>query len=72
MHAFYSSSYYENVIKQCDPTVNMLNIVQYVVLNQLFSKTTFLIKLSKNFDEQVEGFFNVTSDSSVKKIGYPA
>ena len=49
-----------------DPTVNILDIAQYIVLHPLFSMKSFLIKLFKNFEEQVD-FFNVTSDSLVKE-----
>ena len=56
----------------CDPTANMLDIVRYIVLHPLFSTIAFLIKLFKNFKEQVEDFFNVASDSLVKKLGHPA
>ena len=50
---------------------NILDIVQHILLHPLFSATAFLIKLFKNFEEQVEDFFNVTTDSLVKKIGHP-
>ena len=30
------------------------------------------LKLLKNFEEQAEVFFNVTSDSLVKQLGHPA
>ena len=35
--------------------------IQYVVLHPLFSTQAFVIILFKNFEEQVEDFFNVTS-----------
>ena len=66
MHAFYGYSYSENAIYQCEPTANLWDIVQYIVLHPLFSTKAFLIKLFENFGEQVEDFFNVTSDSFVK------
>ena len=47
-------------------------IVQYYILYPLFSKKAFLIKLFKNFEEQVEDFFTVISDSLVKIIGHTA
>ena len=56
----------ENAISQCDPTANILNMVQYIVLHPLFSTKAFLIKLFKNFEEQAEDFFNVISDSLLK------
>ena len=56
----------ENAISQFDPTANILNIVQYIVLHPLFSTKAFLIKLFKNFEEQAEDFFNVISDSLLK------
>ena len=49
---------------------NLLDIVQYVVSHPLFSTKDFLIKLFKNFKEQVEDFFNVISDSLVKILGH--
>ena len=67
MLAFYDS---KNAMLQCDPTANVLNIVQCIVLHSLFSTIAFLIKLFKNFEEQVEGFFNVTSNRLVKKLGH--
>ena len=67
MHAFYSYSYCENAIWQCDQTANVMDTVQYTVLHPLFSTKAFLIKLFKNFQEQVEDFFNVSSHSLVKK-----
>ena len=66
MHAFYGYSYSENAIYQCEPTANLWDIVQYIVLHPLFCTKAFLIKLFENFEEQVEDFFNVTSDSFVK------
>ena len=48
------------------------NIVQYIVLHPLFSTKAFLIKLCKHFEDQVENFFNVTSDCLVKKLAHPA
>ena len=66
MHAFYSHSYSENAIRRSNPTVNILDIVQYIVLHPLFNTKAFFIKLLKNFEEQVEGFLNVTGDSLVK------
>ena len=65
-HAFYNYSYCENAIWQCDPSANIMDIVQYIVLHPLFSTKAFLIKLFKNFQEQVD-FFKVSSDSLVKK-----
>ena len=56
MHAFYIHSYSENVIQQCDPAINILDIVQYIVLHLLFSTIAFLIKLFKNFEEQLKVF----------------
>ena len=56
MHAFYSYSYSENALQQCDPTANILNIVRYIEFYPLFSLKAFLIKLFKNFEEQVEDF----------------
>ena len=44
MHAFYSYSYCDNTIWQCDPTINILNIVQYIVLHPLFSTKAFLAR----------------------------
>ena len=67
MHALYSDFYSENAISQCDPTANLFDVVQYIVLNSLFSTKAFLIKLFKNFKEQAEGFCTVTSDSLVNK-----
>ena len=66
IHAFYNYSSSENAIYQCEPTANILDIAQYIVLHALFTTIAFLIKLFKNFKEQVEDFFNVTSDSLVK------
>ena len=40
------------------PTANIMDIVQYVLLHPLFSTKAFLIKLLKNFEEQVEDFFH--------------
>ena len=71
MHAFYNYSYSENALLQCHAMANILDIVQHIVLHPLFSTTAFLIKLFKNFEEQVEDFFDVTIDSFVKKIGHP-
>ena len=55
---------------------NILEILQYVVLHPLFRTRAltraFLVKLFKNFKEQVEGFLNVTSDSSVKNLDHLA
>ena len=66
-HAFYCYSYSENAIQQLvRPSANILDIVQYIVLHPLRSTKVFLIKLFKNFEEQVEDFFNATSDSLVK------
>ena len=48
------------------PTHWILYNVQYIVLHPLFRTKAFLIKLFENFEEQVEDFFNVTSDSLVK------
>ena len=42
------------------------------VLHPSLSTKTFLIKLLKTFEEQIEGFLNVTGDSSVKKLGTQA
>ena len=53
------------------PTANILDTVQYIVLHRLFSTKVFLIKLFKSFEEQVEDFFNGTSDSLAKALGYP-
>ena len=72
MHAFYSYSYSESAVWQCDTTVNVLDIVQYIVLHPLFSTKALQIKLFKNFEKQVEDFFNVTSDISVKELRHPA
>ena len=47
-------------------TANVLNFVQYIVLQPLFSTKAFSIKIFKNFEAQVD-FFNFTSDSLVKK-----
>ena len=44
----------------------------YDALHPLFGTTAFLIKYIENFEEQEEDFFNVTSDSLVKKLGFPA
>ena len=71
MQAFYNHSFFENAVKQCGLTVNMCSILQYIVLHPLFNTKAFLIKWLKNFEEQVDGFFNVTGDSSVKKLGHP-
>ena len=62
MHTFYIYSYSENAISQCDPATNILDIVQYIVLHPLFSTKAFLIKLFKNFEEQVDDFFMVTTN----------
>ena len=51
---------------------NILDIVQYIVFHPLFSIKAFLIKLFKNFEEQLEDFFNVISDSLVKILGHTA
>ena len=51
---------------------NILDIVQYTVLHPLFSTKAFLIKLFKNFEEQVEYFFNVIGNSLVKILGNTA
>ena len=51
MHSFYSYSYCENAIWQCDSSANIMDIVQYIVLHPLFSVKAFLIKLFKNFQE---------------------
>ena len=45
--------------------------VQYIVLHPLFSTKAFVI-LFKNFEEQIEDFFNVTIDSLVRKLVHPA
>ena len=66
MNAFYSYFYSENAFQQCGTTANILDVVQYMVLHPLFSTKAFLIKLFKNFEEQVEDFLCVTSDSLVK------
>ena len=39
---------------------NLMEIVQYIVLHPSFSTKGFLIKLFKNFEEQVQGFLNLT------------
>ena len=39
--------------------------VEYCITSIIYNKA-FLIKLFKNFEEQEEDFFNVSSDSSVK------
>ena len=52
MHAFYSYSYSENAIWQCDPTANIIDIVQYIVLQPSFSTKAFLTKLFKNFENE--------------------
>ena len=46
--------------------------VQYIVLHPVFSTNAFLIKLFKNFEEQVEDVFNVISDSLVKILSHTA
>ena len=46
------------------------NIVLHIILHPLFSTKAFLIKLFKNFEQQVEGFFNVISGSLVKILGH--
>ena len=66
MHAFYCYFYWKNAISQCDSSANILDIVKNIALHSLFSTKTFLIKLFENFEEQVECFFNVTSDSLAK------
>ena len=63
MRSFYSHSYSENAIYHCDPTANILDIVQYIVLHPFFSTKPFLIKLFKNFKEQIGSFLNITGDS---------
>ena len=45
---------------------NVFDVVQYIVLHPLFSRKAFLMKLFKNFEEQVN-FFNVKSYSLAKK-----
>ena len=44
----------------------ILDIAQYIVLRPLFSRKTCLIKMFKNFEDQVKGFLNVTGDSLAK------
>ena len=50
--------------------VIVLDIAHCIALHPLFSNKAFLKKLLKNFEEKVEDFFNVTSDSLVKKLRY--
>ena len=51
---------------------NIFDVVQYIVLHPLFNRKAFLMKLFKNFEEQVN-FFNVKSYSlAKKKNGHPA
>ena len=45
---------------------------EYIVLHPLFNTKAFLIKLFKNFEQQVEDFFNVISDSLVKILDHTA
>ena len=41
--------------------------IGYCILHPLFSAKAFLIKLFKNFEEQVVCFLNATGDSYAKK-----
>ena len=41
-------------------------------ITSIIQHESFLNKIVKNFEEQVEDFFNVTSESLVKKLGHPA
>ena len=47
---------------------NILDIVRYIVLHPLFSTKAFLIKMFENFEEQVQDFFEIISDSLVKVL----
>ena len=62
MHAY---SYSKTAIKQYRPNGQHIGYctVQYIVLHPSLSAIAFSIKLFKNFEELVEAFFNVTSDS---------
>ena len=56
------------------PPLGGPDIVQCTVycITSIIQHKSFLKILFKNFEKQVEDFFNVTSDSLVKKLGHPA